>query len=192
VGQNRFGLLVGHGFRIPGGILLLAAALPAVCARLRLPTLRFADTVMPAAAVALVCIRIGCFLNGCCFGKVTDFPLAITFPPDARVYESQLLEGLISGPAAHTLPVHPLQIYFALLGVLLYGLSRRWQSTKQFDGEVLVNFYLVFFAGTFLLEFLRAAPLHLNLALTPLVAGVTLVAKLRGRQGAATVARAHL
>ncbi|MFQ5667989.1 MAG: hypothetical protein ACE5I7_16360, partial [Candidatus Binatia bacterium] len=42
-----------HGFRIPGGMLLLAVALPLVCGALRLPWRRFGDTVIPFAALAL-------------------------------------------------------------------------------------------------------------------------------------------
>jgi phosphatidylglycerol:prolipoprotein diacylglycerol transferase len=60
-----------HGFRIPGGILALAVAMPLVCRAARLEWRSFGDLVIVLAALALVFIRIGCFLNGCCFGKVS-------------------------------------------------------------------------------------------------------------------------
>lgn len=164
--QDDLRTLLRYGFRIPGGILLMTPVLPLLCWRLRLPTLQFADTILPGVAVALVFIRIGCFLNGCCFGRVTDFPVAITFPPGAHVYDWQLSEELIFPGAAHTLPVHPLQLYFTLLGVLLYVCTRRWQRTRRVAGQVWINFCIVFFVGTLLLELLRPHPLHLNLILT--------------------------
>ncbi|HUI28426.1 MAG TPA: prolipoprotein diacylglyceryl transferase family protein [Candidatus Kryptonia bacterium] len=171
-GQESVAELLWHGFRIPGGILLLAPAFPLVCRRLRLPTLRFADAVIPAAAVAVVCIRIGCFCNGCCFGRLTDLPVGVTFPPGSRAYEWQLLQGLIGGPAPRSLPMHPLQLYFALLGVLLYTITSRMNERPHVDGQVLSIFYLVFFSGTFLLELMRPSPLHLNLILTATVVAV--------------------
>jgi len=171
--QDSLGMLAWHGFRIPGGILLLAPAFPLICRVCKLPTLRFADAVIPAAGLALLFIRTGCFLNGCCFGGITSSPLSIVFPSGARVWQWQLSQGLIPSTAPYTLPVHPLQLYFAGVGLALYGLGRHWQETKRFDGEVWAKFYIVFFAATFVLEFLRATPLHLNLVLTALVVLLT-------------------
>jgi phosphatidylglycerol:prolipoprotein diacylglycerol transferase len=180
--QHSASLLFLHGFRIPGGILLMGVASPLVDWILRLPIRRFFDATVPAAGVAIFCIRIGCLLNGCCFGAPTQFPLAMTFPPGARVYDWQVVQGLIKSTAPRSLPVHPLQVYFGLLGLVLYFLGVRWQASKRFDGEVWVNFFIVFFAGTFLLELLRPAPLHLNLILTATVAVVTGLVARRMRQ----------
>ncbi len=180
--QNSLGALLWHGFRIPGGILLLAAAFPLIGWVFHLPTRRFADAAIPAAGMAIFCIRIGCLLNGCCFGAPTAFPLAITFPPGARVYGWQVAHGLIADGAPHSLPVHPLQVYFGLLGLLLYVLGRHWQTTRRFDGEVWAKFFVVFFAGTFLTELLRPTLFRLNLIVTALItAGVGLLI-IRARQ----------
>jgi phosphatidylglycerol:prolipoprotein diacylglycerol transferase len=180
-GQEQFPELLRYGFRIPGGILLMAPVLPLLCRRLHLPTLRFADAVLPAVGLALVFIRVGCLLNGCCFGAVTDLPLAMTFPPTARVYEWQVGHGLIAASAPHTLPVHPLQLYFVLHGLALCLLGLWWQRRKSFDGQVWINFYLVFFGGTFFLEFLRPQPLRLNLLLAAVVVAMTALLERRQR-----------
>lgn len=180
--QNSPSLLLWHGFRIPGGILLMGVVSPLVYWILHLPVRRFFDATIPAVGVAIFCIRIGCLLNGCCFGAPTQFPLAITFPPGARVYDWQVVQGLIKSTAPHSLPVHPLQVYFGLLGLVLYFLGMHWQASKRFDGEVWVNFFIVFFAGTFFLELLRPVPLHLNLILTATVAVATGLLAWRTRQ----------
>jgi phosphatidylglycerol:prolipoprotein diacylglycerol transferase len=181
-GQASIFQLLRFGYRIPGGILLVALTLPFICRMLHMPTLRFADLNLPGIGVGLVFIRIGCFLNGCCFGAVTRFPLAITFPRGAEVYDWQLAHGLISVSALHTLPVHPLQLYFALLGLGVYLLARHIQRKQRFDGQVWLSCYLLFFGGTFFLELLRPQPLHLNLALCGAVMLVTLGIRLRARQ----------
>jgi phosphatidylglycerol:prolipoprotein diacylglycerol transferase len=190
LGQDDFAGAMRHGFRIPGGMLLLAAVLPLACCWLRLPTWRFADAVIPAAGIAIVCIRVGCFLNGCCYGALTDGPLGVEFPPRSRAYEWQLIHHHIGWTAERALPMHPLQLYFAGLGLLLYLCARRWQATARFGGEVFAKFYLLFFGGTLLLEFVRPAPLHLNVILTATVALAALLVLYRGRQLAPAVARA--
>jgi phosphatidylglycerol:prolipoprotein diacylglycerol transferase len=180
--QDTASLLFLHGFRIPGGILLMGVASPLVDWILRLPIRRFIDATIPAVGVAIFCIRIGCLLNGCCFGAATQFPLAMTFPPGARVYDWQVVQGMIKDTAPHSLPVHPLQMYFGLLGLVLYLLGVHWQASKRFDGEVWVDFFIVFFAGTFFLELLRPVLFHLNLVLTATVAVVTGLLARRTRQ----------
>jgi phosphatidylglycerol:prolipoprotein diacylglycerol transferase len=168
-------LALRSGFRIPGGILLLAVAIPLICRPPRLPTLQFADLSFAGIGVALVFIRIGCLLNGCCFGGLDAGPLAITFPPGTAAHAWQVSQGLITPEAPHSLPVHPLQFYFALLGLAVYLLARRGQRTKRFEGQVWLNCYLLFFGGTFVLELLRPRPLHLNLALCSVIVFVAAV-----------------
>jgi phosphatidylglycerol:prolipoprotein diacylglycerol transferase len=175
------------GFRIPGGIVLMGLALPLLCRRLRLAVLPFADAILPGVGIALFFIRIGCLLNGCCFGAITASPLAMTFPAGAQVYSWQVASGLIAPGAARTLPVHPLQAYFALMGLALFLLARRWQRTRRFDGEVWCNFNLVFFGASFFLEWLRPQPLHLNLALCAVAVMVSAGLALRARRPVAAL-----
>jgi phosphatidylglycerol:prolipoprotein diacylglycerol transferase len=190
LGQDNVLGALRHGFRIPGGLLLLALTLPALCRVLGLPTWRFADAVIPAAGVAVFFIRIGCFFNGCCFGTLTNGPFGVTFPAGSRAYEWQLLQGIVAWPADHALPMYPLQLYFASFGILLYVFGRRWQATKRFDGEVFANCYALFFGSTFLLEFVRPAVLHLNLLVTLAVTVVAVVVSWRARQALPTAVRA--
>lgn len=164
--QSDLHMVVRDGFRIPGGILLATLALPLVCRWLSLPLLRFSDAIVPSLGLAIAAIRTGCLLNGCCFGRVTGSPLAIVFPPGAQVYDWQVGQGLIWPLAAHTLPVHPLQLYFAGAGLCLYVFGLRWQHRPHIDGEVWAKCVVLFFASTALLEFLRPSPLHLNVGLT--------------------------
>lgn len=69
-----------------GGIVvygaLIGSLLAAVvtCWRRRLPILAIADLIMPAMLIGLSIGRIGCFMNGCCYGGVCDWPVAVQFP----------------------------------------------------------------------------------------------------------------
>ncbi len=49
--------------------------------RHKLPVLKFADIVAPCLVLGLALGRVGCFLNGCCYGGLCDRPWAVTFPP---------------------------------------------------------------------------------------------------------------
>jgi phosphatidylglycerol:prolipoprotein diacylglycerol transferase len=106
---------------------------------------RTADLAAPAIALGLVFGRLGCFLNGCCYGKVTDSPLGVVFPRGGSAWRAQLDAHLIT-PAQAALPVHPTQLYesLACLGIftLLYFFVRR---RRQFYGEVFA-WLLIFYA----------------------------------------------
>jgi phosphatidylglycerol:prolipoprotein diacylglycerol transferase len=101
----------------------------------RLGRWRVADLAAPWIAFGLALTRVGCFLNGCCYGKVSHLPWAVHFPRGSSVWEAQHAAGLIGNGDA--LPVHPTQIYLALLDfgmfLLLYFVVRR---RKRIDGQV--------------------------------------------------------
>ena len=187
IAQASMPNLAWHGFRIPGGMVLLALVLPLTCRALHLPIARVADTIIPAFGIGIGCARMGCFFNGCCVGRVSSLPWAVTFPPGGPIFDWQLVNGLLADHPTRTLPVQPLQIYFALLGVAVYGLGRRWQVQRRFAGEVWIKCYLLFFSGMFALEFLAQQFLHLNVAVSAaamLAAGLAWITL--GRDGIGT------
>ncbi|GAB4139301.1 prolipoprotein diacylglyceryl transferase family protein [Thermopirellula anaerolimosa] len=51
------------------------------------------DLISPSLALGLAIGRLGCFLNGCCFGGACDLPWAVRFPPASPAYEHQLEHG---------------------------------------------------------------------------------------------------
>lgn len=54
----------------------------------RLPLLAMADLVAPCMAIGLAFGRIGCLLNGCCYGGQTDWPWHVTFPKFSSRFEA--------------------------------------------------------------------------------------------------------
>lgn len=95
-----------------------------------------ADLTAPWIAFGLALTRMGCFLNGCCFGKQSDAAWAVTFPYGSIVHRHQIDAGLVTR-LQDALPVHPAQLYLATLNLLtfflLYFVVR---ERKAFDGQV--------------------------------------------------------
>jgi len=59
----------------------------------RLPLLALCDLIAPAMLLGLAIGRVGCLMNGCCFGAVCDCDCAIAFPPESPPYRAQVERG---------------------------------------------------------------------------------------------------
>jgi len=139
---------------------LIGASLAGILyARLKhIPLWKLADVLAPSIALGYVFGRIGCFLNGCCYGSSCSLPWAVTYP-----------EGNLNG--APTFPVHPSQLYDSLLSLLLYiGLAWLYRR-KKFDGQVFAAYLLCYAITRSIVESFRGdySPVHLHGAmnLTP-------------------------
>ncbi len=85
------GGLVVYGSLI-GGMLGFGAFL----IRYRLPLLPMLDLLTPGMLLGLALGRLGCFLNGCCFGGACDLPWAVQFPVGSPPFVQQAEEGMVS------------------------------------------------------------------------------------------------
>ncbi len=142
-------------FHIGGGILALFLAAPWVTRAFGLPLGRFADGIVPTIGVALAIIRIGCFMQGCCFGDPCTYPWCISYPPGSDVYLSHERLGLIATGALHSQPVHPLHLYFAAAGLLVTVVALLVHQRKRYDGEPALVGLLVYAINLSVLEFWR-------------------------------------
>lgn len=95
--------------------------------RKKLPLWKFADVLAPSIALGYVPGRLGCLLNGCCFGSPTALPWAVHYPPEHET---------------HAAGVHPSQVYDSLLNLLLF-LALAWLfRRRKFDGQVFAAYFL--------------------------------------------------
>ena len=62
-----------------------------------LPTLAVADLMAPSLVLGLALGRIGCLLNGCCYGGLCDAPWGLTFPAESEPYKHQQSLGQLHG-----------------------------------------------------------------------------------------------
>ena len=82
-----------------GGLVVFGSILGGILAALifmlrnNMPVLRTFDVMAPAAALGIALGRIGCLLNGCCFGGVTDVPWKVYFPPGSPAHVHQIAHG---------------------------------------------------------------------------------------------------
>lgn len=102
------------------------------------------DLYAPAIALGTFFTRIGCFLNGCCFGKVCNLPWAVRFPQDSIPYS-------VFGDQ----PIHPTQLYMSLYGLLLFLLLYYLGRRKHFSGMLFSVFLMVEAFFRFVIEFVR-------------------------------------
>ena len=63
----------------------------------KLPLLATCDLLAPSLMLGLALGRVGCLLNGCCFGGPCDLPWAVTFPLGSPPYERQVFQELRPG-----------------------------------------------------------------------------------------------
>jgi phosphatidylglycerol:prolipoprotein diacylglycerol transferase len=130
---NQWGEFRGHperllslwkgGLSFYGGFPLAFLAFLAVLRWRRMPVFPTADLVCPVLPFSLGLVRIGCFLQGCCYGAPTDAPWAVVFHSHEGKVPPALLERAL----------HPTQLYeasFLFLLALLLALAQRRNPFK--------------------------------------------------------------
>lgn len=80
------------GLVIYGGLFGAALAAWLFLRKNRLPILATADLIAPSLMIGLALGRIGCLLNGCCYGGPSTLPWAVTFPPNSPPYHDQFAD----------------------------------------------------------------------------------------------------
>jgi phosphatidylglycerol:prolipoprotein diacylglycerol transferase len=113
---------------------------------------KLADVLAPSIALGYVFGRIGCLLNGCCYGRECSLPWAIYYPP---------------GHEMHGIGVHPTPVYDSLMNLVLYiGLAWLYRR-KKFDGQVFAAYLLCYAVTRSIAESFRGdySPVHIHSAL---------------------------
>lgn len=119
------------------------------------PFRAMADAVAPTLALGSAVGRVGCFLNGCCYGAVSHAPWAVHFPAGTLPWARHIEAGLIPADAAGSLPVHPTQLYAVLDGLLLLALLTWYFPRRRRDGEVMALLMVTYPITRFVIESLR-------------------------------------
>jgi phosphatidylglycerol:prolipoprotein diacylglycerol transferase len=107
--------------------------------------LPYLDSLALAVPLGLSFGRIGCFLAGCCYGKPTDLPWAITYA-DPHSFARPILG----------VPVHPTPIYMGLAMIALFAWLWRLARRDPAPGTLSAYFWIGYAAIRFSQEFLRA------------------------------------
>ncbi|CAI2718571.1 prolipoprotein diacylglyceryl transferase [Nitrospina watsonii] len=125
-----------------GGLMGAVGAAWFFMRKFKLPFWKTADVLAPSIAIGQAIGRWGCFFAGCCYGVRTDAPWAITFTN---------LDSL----APLNVALHPTQIYLSLNALIIFGVLLWLQKRKQFDGQVILAYGILYSIGRFIIEFYR-------------------------------------
>ena len=139
--------LVRAGGVFYGGLITAVAVALWLVRRYGLPMWTTADLFAPGIALGHVIGRFGCLLAGCCYGRPTDVPWAITFTDPVAADNVGTPLGI---------PLHPTQVYDAgaelLILVLLLVTERRG---RPFAGRTFWLYILLYGVSRFIVEFYR-------------------------------------
>jgi phosphatidylglycerol---prolipoprotein diacylglyceryl transferase len=142
--------LVRAGGVFYGGLIAAVAVGLWLVRRYKLPVWTTADLMAPGIALGHVVGRFGCLLAGCCYGRPTDVPWAITFTDPLAAQNVGTPLGI---------PLHPTQLYDAgaeliILAVLLFT----ERKGRPFAGRTFWLYLLLYGISRFIIEFYRGDP----------------------------------
>jgi phosphatidylglycerol:prolipoprotein diacylglycerol transferase len=124
--------------------VIVAALIYMGVTRMRFSTLlSLGDAVAVGAPLALAIGRVGCTLNGCCYGiPAPDLPWAVVY-----THPNSL--------APLNAPIHPTQLYHLLWNLIVFAVVWRLRGRFKPEGSLLFFFICIFAAGDFVIRFFR-------------------------------------
>lgn len=134
------------GLTLLGGVILCFISAFVYLRLKKLPFLKFADTIIPSVAFGEFLTRIGCYLNGCCFGISCEghSHFCVTFPPESAA--GNMFQGV---------PLIPTQLYSSAYGLIIFGLLLLLERYQKRDGFVLYLFLIFYGLARFVIDFYR-------------------------------------
>ena len=133
-----------YGLSMLGGVILAMITGFTWIIKKKWPVWKFADAVIPSFALGIFITRIGCFLNGCCFGSSTHCSLGVTFPSDSLPYS-------VFGTTA----IHPAQLYSSAGGLAILLILLAADRRRHFPGLIFALFTGLYGATRFGMEEFR-------------------------------------
>lgn len=110
--------------------------------RKKYPLWNILDMFAPFVALGYAIVRVGCFLNGCCYGEVTSSVCGVVFP-----YVDSFTR-------------YPTQLFSTFMNLLLFGLLLWYYPRRKYDGEVFVFYFMGYSIYRFLIEFMRVSQIN--------------------------------
>ncbi len=135
------------GLAFLGGLTLGILVVAWRAKRKGVPFLKLMDVAAPGTALGYAIGRIGCFLNGCCFGIPTDLPWGLRFPFGSLAYFH------FPGEAIHPTQLYSLLSMSAVFLIVVY----LWRH-KKYDGQIFFWWLILYAVYRFVVEFFRYCP----------------------------------
>lgn len=145
------------GLAYYGGFILGTLSALIFMKRRKMNMLFTSDTIGYGTAIGLFFGRLGCFLNGCCFGVETDSFLGVHFPKGSAAFAELANAGVVDrgihNETPAVLPTQLFESFFSLaLFLYLYLFLRR---RKRYDGQIIIHFVIGYAIFRFVIEYFR-------------------------------------
>ena len=134
------------GLTMLGGVILSFVVAFIYLKWKKISFLKLADVMIPAFALGIFITRIGCYLNGCCWGLPCELHShgCVVFPPDSPA--GSMFQGI---------PIIPTQLYSSLYGLIILVflvVAEKWQ---KFDGFLVYLFLVLYGIARFTIDHYR-------------------------------------
>jgi phosphatidylglycerol:prolipoprotein diacylglycerol transferase len=170
IANPREMVMIQHGGLAWQGGLFLGSVVALVYIKVKKLALGLmVDLVAPYLALGQAIGRVGCFLNGCCYGREVSW--GVYFP-------------------AHDSPLHPTQLYDFVGLLLIFFVLKQTKRNSRFSGEIFSLYLLLASIERFINEYFRAdhTELYAGLSIFQVVsagifimgAGLYLILRARG------------
>jgi len=162
--QNPGQIIGGGGLTAYGAVLGAALGIWIYSKFSKLQFGYFADLVAPAVIVAQAVVgRVGCTINGCCYGVKTSLPWGIVYThPDSL------------GPLG--IAVHPTQVYELIFGLIVFGMLLKLRGRFKPDGSLFLVYLSLYSVWRIGIDFLReGTPFLFSLHQAQVIAIIVLV-----------------
>ena len=162
---NEGGIVFQGGFL--GGLLVAWI----LCRKKNFDFIMGLDIIAPCLALGHAMGRIGCFLNGCCYGGICDPSVGVQFPKNSLPFVDQMSAGKLLPMAQHSLPVHPTQIYSFIANVGICIILVMVTDKMKFKGHLFSLYLMLYGVWRLSIEFLRDdQDRHLGLSVAQYIA----------------------
>ncbi len=130
-----------------GGMILTVIAALSYIKYFKMNMGQMVDLLAPTAMLSQIFGRLGCLLNGCCYGRIApDLAWGIKYPSYHQVL------GLLN------VKVHPSPLYASAAALVIFIILIVISRKKAFQGQVFWSMTLLYSIARFILEFFRGDP----------------------------------
>ena len=135
-------LLNFAGLAVWGAVLGGGLAILIYCLVKKISFWRLGDIVAPGAIMAQAIGRVGCTINGCCYGDTCDLPIAV-------IYQNP------NSYAPQGVPIYPTQEFHMIWNLI--GFAVLWLIRKKLkpDGALFLIWLIFFAVGDYAIRFFR-------------------------------------
>jgi phosphatidylglycerol:prolipoprotein diacylglycerol transferase len=140
--QHLNEIVGGSGLAIYGAVLGAALGIWIYSRFRKISFGHLADVIAPGIILAQAIGRVGCTLNGCCYGLECDLPWAITYTNPESL-----------GPLG--IPVHPTQVYEIIYNLIVFGVLLALRKRFRPDGSLFLIYLTLYSLWRFGIDFIR-------------------------------------